>query len=156
MNPYQMAAPPRRWDSKLSPLVVRLMRPFGARKRKSVQRLMDIHVKHAEIIRDAISAGNGVMIVSNHPTHADAFSMNEAAALAGTCFHYLATWHVFDAVGKVGQWLLQRHGVFSIDREGTDRIAFKQAVNLLQEDKHPLVIFPEGEVYHCNDRVTPF
>jgi len=156
MNPYRMASPPRRWDSKLSPLVVRLMRPFGVRKRKSNQQLMNIHVKHAEIIRDAISAGNGVMIVSNHPTHADAFSMNEAAVLAGTCFHYLATWHVFDAVGKIGQWLLQRHGVFSIDREGTDRIAFKQAVNLLQEDKHPLVIFPEGEVYHCNDRVTPF
>ena len=116
MNPYQMAAPPRRWDSKLSPLVVRLMRPFGARKRKANQRLMNIHIKHAEIIRDAISAGNGVMIVSNHPTHADAFSMNEAAVLAGTCFHYMATWHVFDAVGKVGQWLLQRHGVFSIDR----------------------------------------
>lgn len=156
MNPYRMAAPPRRWDSRLSPLVVRLMRPFGRKQRRKDQHLMNIHVQGAEIIREAVAAGQGVMIVSNHPTHADAFSMNEAAALAGTCFHYLATWHVFDAVGKIGQWLLQRHGVFSIDREGTDRVAFKQAVSLLQEDKHPLVIFPEGEVYHCNDRVTPF
>ena len=156
MNPYRMAAPPRRWESRLSPLVVRLMRPFGRKRLRPDQQLMNIRVNGAEIIRETIDAGQGVMIVSNHPTHADAFSMNEAAALAGTCFHYLATWHVFDTVGKIGQWLLQRHGVFSIDREGTDRVAFKQAVSLLQEDKHPLVIFPEGEVYHCNDRVTPF
>ena len=156
MNPYRMAAPPRRWDSRLSPLVVRLMRPIGRRQCRKDQRLINIHVNGAEIIREAIAAGQGVMIVSNHSTHADAFSMNEVAAQADSCFHYLATWHVFDAVGKIGQWLLQRHGVFSIDREGTDRVAFKQAVSLLQEDEHPLVIFPEGEVYHCNDRVTPF
>ena len=28
--------------------------------------------------------------------------------------------------------------------------------DVLQHKKHPLVIFPEGEVYHCNDRVIPF
>jgi hypothetical protein len=46
--------------------------------------------------------------------------------------------------------------VFSVDREGNDLKAFKQAVHIVQTDRHPLVIFPEGEVYHCNDRVTPF
>ena len=30
------------------------------------------------------------------------------------------------------------------------------AQDILKNKKHPLVIFPEGEVYHCNDRVTPF
>ena len=156
MNPYRMAAPPRRWDTKLSPLVVRLARPLRRRKCRVDQQLMNIQVHQAEIVRQAIDDGNGVLIVSNHSTHADAYSMNEASDRVGTPFHYLATWHVFDAVGKFGQWLLQRHGVFSIDREGTDRVAFKKAVNLLQEDKHPLMIFPEGEVYHCNDRLTPF
>ncbi len=156
MNPYRQTAPPRRWETKLSPFVVRMMRSVRQRKCRVDQKLMNVQVNQAGIVRQAIAEGNGVLIVGNHSTHADAYSMNEASDKVGTPFHYLATWHVFDAVGKVGQWLLQRHGVFSIDREGTDRVAFKKAVSLLQEDKHPLMIFPEGEVYHCNDRLTPF
>jgi 1-acyl-sn-glycerol-3-phosphate acyltransferase len=37
-----------------------------------------------------------------------------------------------------------------------DLRAFRQAVDILVAGKYPLVIFPEGEVYHINDRVTPF
>lgn len=51
---------------------------------------------------------------------------------------------------------MQRLGCFSIDREGTDRQAFKQAVHVLQDEPHPLLIFPEGDVYHTTDYVTPF
>jgi hypothetical protein len=51
---------------------------------------------------------------------------------------------------------MQLHGCFSIDRESNDMQAFRQAVSLLQNSPHPLVIFPEGDVYHSNDRVTPF
>jgi len=43
-----------------------------------------------------------------------------------------------------------------VDREGSDLHAFKRAVQVLSEERFPLVIFPEGEVYHINDRVTPF
>jgi 1-acyl-sn-glycerol-3-phosphate acyltransferase len=68
----------------------------------------------------------------------------------------MATWHVFDSKSFVGQRLLQWHGAFSVDREATDLQAFKQAVGIVQDRPHPLVIFPEGEVYHCNDRLTPF
>ncbi len=45
---------------------------------------------------------------------------------------------------------------FSVDREGTDMRAFRQAVDILKSASNPLVIFPEGEVYHCNDRLRPF
>ena len=51
---------------------------------------------------------------------------------------------------------MQRLGCFSIDRESTDKTAFKQAVTILKESPHPLVIFPEGDIYHTTDRVTPF
>jgi hypothetical protein len=68
----------------------------------------------------------------------------------------MATWHVFDSKGKFGQWVLQKFGVFSIDREGTDLEAVKIARGILQKKSQPLIIFPEGEVYHCNDRITPF
>jgi hypothetical protein len=52
--------------------------------------------------------------------------------------------------------LLRHHGGFSIDREGTDLSAIRQAKEILQSYNKPLVIFPEGEVYHCNGRITPF
>jgi hypothetical protein len=34
--------------------------------------------------------------------------------------------------------------------------AFRHAVDVLQSHPYPLVIFPEGDVYHVNERVTPF
>ena len=45
-------------------------------------------------------------------------------------------------------------GTFSVDREGCDRRSVKQAVELLTTGKR-LVVFPEGEIYHLNDRLAP-
>jgi hypothetical protein len=45
-------------------------------------------------------------------------------------------------------------GAFSVDREGCDRRAIRQAVECLSGG-HALVVFPEGEIYHLNDRLTP-
>jgi 1-acyl-sn-glycerol-3-phosphate acyltransferase len=125
-------------------------------KRRRDQQLVDVEVRGAEIVRQAIDDGCGVLITPNHATHADAYSMYDAADAVGRPFYFIATWHVFDSEGAIGQWLLQRHGVFSVDREGADLKAFKTAVEIVKERPNPLVIFPEGEVYHCNDRVTPF
>jgi hypothetical protein len=41
-------------------------------------------------------------------------------------------------------------------QEGTDFHALRKAREVLQSEPYPLVIFPEGEVYHINDRITPF
>ena len=151
-----MARPPRRWKPKLSPWVVRLTRKYRKWHGLKNCQLESVEVENAELVRDQIKQGHGVLITPNHPTHADPFSMNAAADAVGSPMYFMATWHVFDNQGKIGQWLLQKHGAFSIDREGTDMEAMKTAQNILQEKKHPLVIFPEGEVYHTNDKVTPF
>ena len=82
--------------------------------------------------------------------------MYEVSDHVGRPFCFMATWHLFDSRNLVGQRVLQWHGVFSVDREGTDLQAFKQAVRIVQDRPHPRVILPEGVVYHCNDRVTPF
>jgi 1-acyl-sn-glycerol-3-phosphate acyltransferase len=68
----------------------------------------------------------------------------------------MAAWQVFGDKSWLGQQILRWHGCFSIDREATDLQAFKQAVAVLEKRPEPLVIFPEGEVYHCNARVRPF
>ena len=126
------------------------------RRRVREHRLLSVEVHGAELIRDALEKGQGVLITPNHSSHADPFTLFEVANLVGSPFYFMATWHVFDNQGRIGQWVLQRHGVFSIDREGADLRAFKQAVQIVRDEPHPLVIFPEGEIYHCNDRITPF
>ena len=156
MNPYRMAAPPRRWLPRLSPWLVRMTR--GSRRRRGARecQLTGIEVRNAAVVREALDAGQGVLITPNHPTHADSYTVFAASDACGCPFYYMATWHVFDSKGKIAQWMLQKLGVFSIDREGTDLEAVKIARGILQEKHQPLVIFPEGEVYHCNDRITPF
>ena len=156
MNPYQMTAPPRRWDPKLSPFIVNLMKGVSRKKAQQACKLVDVKIENVEVIQEAVKANQGVLITPNHSTHADPYAMNEVSYLANMPFYFMATWNIFDVQGKIGQWILQKHGVFSVDREGTDRKAMEIAQDILKNKKHRLVIFPEGEVYHCNDRVTPF
>jgi 1-acyl-sn-glycerol-3-phosphate acyltransferase len=121
-----------------------------------MHKVLAVHVHNGEVVQQALEAGQGVMIAPNHPSHCDPHAIYDAADIVGTPLFMMATWHVFDMRTKFGQWLLQKIGCFSVDRDGADMKAFKEAIRILQEEKFPLVIFPEGEIYHCNDRVTPF
>ncbi len=156
MNPDRIVRPPRRWNPKLSPFVTALMQGECRRRAKRECGLVSYEIQNAEIVRNAVSAGHGILITPNHPTHADAYAMNAAARAARTSFYFMAAWNVFDRTHALGRWIMQKNGVFSVDREGTDVAALKIATEIVREKKHPLVIFPEGEVYHCNQRVTPF
>jgi hypothetical protein len=66
----------------------------------------------------------------------------------------MAAWQIFRPHWGLDGWCLQRLGAFSVDREGCDRRAVKQAVEILTSGNR-LVVFPEGEVYRLNDRLTP-
>lgn len=156
MNPYRIAPPPRRWLPALKPFLVRILRSFRRWRRKRVQKLMDVEVQGAEHLQQSLAQGQGILITPNHSAHADPDAMYAAADHVGRPFYFMSTWHVFVARSAIGRRMLQWHGVFSVDREGADLQAFKQAVKIVQNEPYPLVVFPEGEVYHCNDRVTPF
>lgn len=156
MNRYVQQIPPRWWGPKLSPFWIRMWRPLRKRKQFNSQKLMEVEVRNLDQLRTAISTGEGVLITPNHSGHADPHIMYDAADQLGTALYFMTAWQVFQQVGPIGKLLLQHHGCFSIDREGTDLQAFRQAVEVLQAGKHPLVIFPEGEVYHTNERITPF
>jgi hypothetical protein len=80
----------------------------------------------------------------------------EASHRVGRPFHFLSAWQVFAMSKWFEQLVLQWHGCYSINREGADLAAFKTSVEILRTSPHPLVIFPEGDIYHNNDRVTPF
>jgi hypothetical protein len=79
-----------------------------------------------------------------------------AADQVSTPLYAMMAWQVFQRGGWLRQMALRHHGAFSIDREGTDLAAIRQARQVLEAEPYPLVMFPEGEVYHLNARTTPF
>ncbi len=95
------------------------------------------------------------VLLPNHPTHSDPQLMTEVCRRLRVKPAFMAAYDVF-ARGKFGAWFMQRTGAFSVDREGSDRKAMRCAAEVLAAGRYPLVIFPEGNVYLCNDRVTPF
>lgn len=120
------------------------------------QRIVDVEIRGLERLQALIDEGAGVLIGPNHAGDGDVDAMYSVSDHVGRPFHCMAAWQVFIENGKIGAWFMQRHGAFSVDREGTDTRALKHSMQLLQEHPCPLLIFPEGEVYHLSDRVMPF
>ena len=67
---------------------------------------------------------------------------------------FMAAREIFE-VSPTAAWALQSMGVFSVDRDGPDLSAIKTAITLLESGTDPLVIFPEGEIYHHHRRLDP-
>jgi len=153
-QPFQ--TPPKVWPPKMTPWLVRLWRPLINRTLRKSQKITQVEVQGADHVRSALKDGAGTLITPNHSFHYDSYVMIEAAHRCGSCFHFLSAWQVFAMSKPFEQKVLQWHGCFSINREGNDLQAFKTSVDILRESPHPLVIFPEGDIYHNNDRVTPF
>ena len=97
---------------------------------------------------------DGVLLAPNHSQDSDPHVMLEAGHRAGRPFYFMAAWQLFRTRGGLDGFLLQRMGAFSVDREGCDRRAIQQAITLLTTG-NSLVVFPEGEVYRLNERLTP-
>jgi 1-acyl-sn-glycerol-3-phosphate acyltransferase len=153
-QPFQ--TPPRIWPQRLKPWLVRWWRPLINHTLRQHQKIVELDIGGIEHVQQALQSGAGVMIAPNHSFHYDSYVVIEASHRVGRPFHYLSAWQVFAMSKWFEQKVLQWHGCFSINREGADLAAFKTAVELLKESPHPLVIFPEGDIYHNNDRVTPF
>jgi 1-acyl-sn-glycerol-3-phosphate acyltransferase len=66
----------------------------------------------------------------------------------------MTAWQVFSQSSWFECESMQRCGCFSVDRENTDIQSMKTAIDILQNRKEPLVVFPEGDIYHTNDRLT--
>jgi 1-acyl-sn-glycerol-3-phosphate acyltransferase len=135
---------------------VNIWRPLRRLLRIKVKGVLEVEVRGVEYLKGPVETKCGVLITPNHAAHADPFVVYEGADELGRPFYFMAAWQVFGRLGMLERIMLQQHGCFSVDREGTDMQAFRQAVSILQDSLNPLVIFPEGEVYHVNDRVTPF
>ena len=156
MNRQPYTTPPRHWEPCLTPWWINVCRPFRARILRKKQRMRSIEVQGKIHIQKPLQEGAGILITPNHSFHYDAVVLWEVAHRVGRMFHFMTAWQVFAMSNRFDRWSMQRHGCFSIDRESNDMSAFRQAVSILQNSPYPLVVFPEGDVYHSNDRVTPF
>jgi 1-acyl-sn-glycerol-3-phosphate acyltransferase len=118
--------------------------------------VVGVDLRGVDRLRDLVRQGAGVLITPNHAAHPDPWLLGAVADAVGRPFHFMTAWQVFATQHRLARRAMQWYGCFSVDREGTDLHALKQAIGLLSKGPNPLVIFPEGEVYHTNDRVTPF
>jgi 1-acyl-sn-glycerol-3-phosphate acyltransferase len=120
------------------------------------ERLQKVEVYGLDYLRRALDRGDGVMIVTNHAANPDPYVLLTAADRLGRPFYYLVAWQLLEIHGNIGRRILRRHGCFSINREGTGLAGYRLAVDILRTSPHPLVLFPEGEIYHNNDHPAPF
>jgi 1-acyl-sn-glycerol-3-phosphate acyltransferase len=155
MNVQTYDMPPKFWAPRLHPWWFRMARLLRNRDLRK-QRILQVELRGLEHVEGALRRQAGILLTPNHSFHYDSYCLLRAADRLRCPFYIMTAWQVFGMTNKLGRWTLQRSGCFSINREGTDREAFRTAVEILRQRPNPLVIFPEGDVYHTNDRVMPF
>ena len=112
-----------------------------------------MEVQGFDRVKELVERGDSVILAPNHADHADPHVMLEVGGRCGLPLHFMAAREVFE-ISDRGAWALQSMGVFSVDRDGPDMSAIKTAMGLLQAGK-PLVMYPEGEIYHHHERLDP-
>lgn len=105
-------------------------------------------------VRELSAAGHAVLLAPNHADHSDPHVMFSLVAKHGMRSYFMAAREVFE-VSAAGSWAMQSMGVFSVDRDGPDLSAIKTAITLLEKGSDPMVIYPEGEIYHHHERLDP-
>jgi 1-acyl-sn-glycerol-3-phosphate acyltransferase len=144
---------PNFWPPRPNAFWSGVFEPFRRWYLQSYFGIVDVAIEGMEKLT-AIGPSDGVLIAPNHSHDSDPHVMIEVSRRAHRQFYFMAAWQIFRPHRGLDGWCLQRMGVFSVDRESCDRRAVKQAVELLTTGQM-LVVFPEGEVYHLNERLTP-
>ena len=156
MNRQPYGVPPKWWEPRINPFWIRLSKSFRHRYLRRKQRLVQIETAGLTHLQQAVADGNGVLIVANHSVHYDSAALYLAADSIRQPLFFMTAWQVFEMGSRFDRFLMQRLGCFSVDRESNDRQAYKKAVEILRQEPYPLVIFPEGDIYHVTDRVSSF
>lgn len=115
--------------------------------------ITSVEVRGAETVKKLHDAGQGVLIAPNHCRMSDAVVLQVLSAATRQPFFFMASYHLFRA-GRFTSWALRRMGAFSIFREGVDRQALDQGIDILSRAERPLVIFPEGVLSSANDSLN--
>jgi 1-acyl-sn-glycerol-3-phosphate acyltransferase len=115
-------------------------------------KIQEVQVTGAEHLLRLVHEGQSVLVTPNHADHADPSVLVDVGRRHGITFHFMAAREAFEH-STLCRFALQRSGAFSIDREGSDMASIKTAIQLLRECRYPLIIFPEGEIYHHHEEL---
>ena len=124
---------------------------FNSYMRKSFG-VTSFEIRGLDRLKASLKAGSGIVLAANHSRLADPMAIGHLAGQAGTELFTMASWHLF-MEGAYQRFLIRRMGAFSVYREGNDRQAVNQAIEILVAGRRPLLIFPEGAVSRHNDLV---
>ncbi len=122
----------------------RILTPLSLRFQHKVS---EVEVSGVEPVAQLAKEGHSVLVTPNHADHADPYLMLSIGLREGLPFHFMAAREGFEK-SRLNAFVMKRVGAFSVNREGSDLAAVKTAIKILEEAKYPLVIFPEGEIYH--------
>jgi 1-acyl-sn-glycerol-3-phosphate acyltransferase len=147
-------AMPQFWPPRPSPFWRATLEPGRRWYLRRFYGITEVVIDRPEEFCPEIAPGDGVLIAPNHSHDSDPHVMMEVGRRLGRQLYFMAAWQIFRPRFGLDGFVLQRLGAFSVDREGCDRRAIHQATELLCGGR-ALVVFPEGEVYRLNDRLTP-
>lgn len=147
-EPYRFIRPYRGkfWCRSLQPVLPRVLR-----KAYQVHRW---HFIGSEHLLQSARQNAGILLTPNHSGFADPPVMGMLGVHVGMYFFYMASWHLFKQSGWA-RFKMTRTGAFSVFREGVDRDALRESVQILANAERPLVVFPEGTWFRQNDRIGP-
>lgn len=134
---------------------MRATRGLRSRLLRDEHRIAGIAFQGLEHLQPLLDRGDGILLTPNHCGRADGLVLLNMADHLGKTFCGMAAYQIFEGTAGARHFLFPRLGIFPVDREGSDLAAFKTAVSVVSEARHPLLVFPEGEVYHLGDRLTP-
>ena len=143
---------PQFYPPKLNPVFTRLVQsisPLFAYYAYQVE----LVVAAEDIAKIKTIEDHRIVYLPNHPTLDDGIVLFMLSTRLGQLFHYIVAKEVFK--GLMGKFL-QSIGAYSIKRGLGDRASISQTLELLQQPKSRVVIFPEGGCSYQNDTVMPF
>lgn len=140
-RPYEFIAP------KYAPWFRPILNALTRLSLRMQHKVETVDIVGGETVSELATAGHSILVTPNHADHADPELMMTVGRRGGYAFHFMAAREGFEK-SPINRFVMRRGGAFSVNREGGDVAAIKMAIKILEEAKHPLVIFPEGEIYH--------
>ena len=138
---------PPKYSRWLAPIFTALSKRFYLCRHFKI---CDIRVSGEDAVKACMRDGSSILIAPNHADHADPHVLLQAGRVCNSRFHFMAAREGFEE-SPLNRFVLQRVGAFSVDREGADLSAIKTAIQILEDARFPLVIFPEGEIWHHHE-----
>lgn len=148
-KPYQFV--PRIKSSWQQKLLLKWPGLFERTLRKQ-NGVVDFELRNVERLQASIDAGHGIILTPNHPRTADPMAMYHLSRATRTPLYTMASWHLFNR-GWLSRRVIRWMGAFSVNREGVDRQAIDEAIEILVNAERPLVMFAEGTTSRTNDQL---